>query len=442
MSVAAAFIFPHPPLILPKIGKGEEKKIQKTIDSYKEACKTIAQLQPDTIVLASSHCAMYSDYLHIADGEYFESDMGRFGAASISVRTEYDKQFRDKLLKIISEQNIPAGTQGREIPGMDHASVIPLVFLNEVYRDYKLIRMGISLLPFETHYKLGMCVAKASELLGRRVVFIASGDLSHKLKVTGPYGYSKQGEQYDQMVTEAMTKGNFAKFMDFSEEFLEKAAECGHRTFVIMAGALDKKTIEPKLLSYENTFGVGYAVASFLVEQKEKEVTSDMYVALAKSSVEYYVKNKRMLKIPPDLPAELTEKRAGVFVTLKKDGDLRGCIGTISPVTGNIEEEIIRNAVSSCSHDPRFYPVREEELDALEYSVDVLKEAERIDSIDQLDVNKYGVIVTSGYRRGLLLPNLEGVDSVQQQLAIALSKAGIASGEKFEMERFEVVRHR
>ena len=154
------------------------------------------------------------------------------------------------------------------------------------------------------------------------------------------------------------------------------------------------------------------------------------------------MKNKRMLKIPPDLPAELTEKRAGVFVTLKKDGDLRGCIGTISPVTGNIAEEIIRNAVSSCSHDPRFYPVREEELDTLEYSVDVLKEAERIDSIDQLDVNKYGVIVTSGYRRGLLLPNLEGVDSVQQQLAIALSKAGIASGEKFEMERFEVVRHR
>ncbi|HOF27677.1 MAG TPA: AmmeMemoRadiSam system protein A, partial [Clostridia bacterium] len=311
-----------------------------------------------------------------------------------------------------------------------------------VYRDYKLIRMGISLLPFEIHYKLGMCVAKAAELLGRRVVFIASGDLSHKLKVTGPYGYSKQGEQYDQMVTEAMAKGNFAKFMDFSEEFLEKAAECGHRTFVIMAGALDKKTIEPKLLSYENTFGVGYAVASFLVEQKEKEVRLDMYVALAKASVEYYVKNKRMLKMPPDLPAELTAKRAGVFVTLKKDGDLRGCIGTISPVTENIAEEIIRNAVSSCSHDPRFFPVREEELDALEYSVDVLKEAERIDSIDQLDVNRYGVIVTSGYRRGLLLPNLEGVDTVQQQLAIALSKAGIASGEKFEMERFEVVRHK
>ncbi|HQM96367.1 MAG TPA: AmmeMemoRadiSam system protein A [Clostridia bacterium] len=448
MSVVAAFIFPHPPIILPQIGKGEEKKIQKTIDSYREACTTIAQLKPDTIVLASSHCAMYSDYLHISSDEYFESDMSGFGAGSVSVSVKYDTEFLEKLMQVIKDKGIPAGIKGYEDTGRDHASVIPLVFLNEVYKEYRLIRMGISNLPFETHYKLGMCVSQAADMLDRRTVFIASGDLSHKLKVFGPYGYSKQGEQYDEIVTEAMKTGNFSKFMDFSDEFLEKAAECGHRTFIIMAGALDKKEIVPRLLSHEDTFGVGYAVASFIIKENElvdKNVmlqNTDEYVALARYSVEYFVKNNKRAMLPDKLSKELLKQKAGVFVTLKKDGDLRGCIGTITPAANCIAEEILQNAVSSCSRDPRFYPVNEEELDKLEYSVDVLKPAEKISSINELDVNKYGVIVTSGFRRGLLLPNLEGIDTVDQQVDISLRKAGIGRHEKYEMERFEVVRHK
>ena len=433
MSVIAAFIFPHPPIILPQIGKGEEKKIQKTIDSYKQACKMIAKLKPDTIVLVSSHCVMYSDYLYIANGDYYESDMSRFGADTVSVRVKYDNEYVNKLIQVTQRSNIPSGTTGYEKPSMDHASVIPLVFLNEVYTDYKLVRMGISHLPFEIHYNLGKCVSETSEILERRTVFIASGDLSHKLKATGPYGYSKQGEQYDKIITEAMAEGNFAKFMDMSEDFLQKAAECGHRTFIIMAGALDKKKFDSKLLSHEYTFGVGYAVASFIIDE---------YVALARYSVEHYVKNNKIAKLPGNLSNELLSEKAGVFVTIKKDGDLRGCVGTISPVTNSIAEEILRNAVSSCSRDPRFYPVREDELDMLEYSVDVLKPSEVIHSIDELDVKKYGVIVTKGFRRGLLLPNLEGVDTVEQQVDITLRKAGIKKDDSYEMERFEVVRHK
>ena len=135
-------------------------------------------------------------------------------------------------------------------------------------------------------------------------------------------------------------------------------------------------------------------------------------------------------------------RRAGVFVSLRKEGRLRGCIGTIGPVRGNIAEEIRENAVSAATRDPRFSPVRQEELAALEISVDVLGEPEKIRSRDQLDVKRYGVIVSKGLRRGLLLPNLEGVDTVDEQLSIALQKAGLSPRERdFEMERFEVVRH-
>jgi len=167
----------------------------------------------------------------------------------------------------------------------------------------------------------------------------------------------------------------------------------------------------------------------------------DAYVALAKYGIESYVRNGKRASLYKGIPEEFLTNKAGVFVSLKKDGKLRGCIGTISPVKENIGEEILENGVSAATRDPRFEPVREEELDQLEYSVDVLFPPEPIDSKALLDVKEYGVIVTSGNRRGLLLPNLEGVETVQQQVFIALSKAGIRQGEPFQMERFKVIRH-
>ena len=128
-------------------------------------------------------------------------------------------------------------------------------------------------------------------------------------------------------------------------------------------------------------------------------------------------------------------------MSLKKDGRLRGCIGTICAVQKSVAEEIIENAISASVRDSRFEPVEPEELDRLVISVDVLGDTEKIDSPAQLDVKRYGVIVTKGYRRGLLLPNLDGVDTVEEQIAIAKRKAGIGETEQVELERFEVVRH-
>jgi AmmeMemoRadiSam system protein A len=146
--------------------------------------------------------------------------------------------------------------------------------------------------------------------------------------------------------------------------------------------------------------------------------------------------------MPKNLPKEMLQAKAGVFVSLKKHGELRGCIGTISHTTDNIAQEIMRNAISAGTGDPRFFPVQEDELDELQYSVDVLMKPEAIDSVDQLDVKRYGVIVRSGYKSGLLLPNLEGVDTVEEQLEIVLQKAGIGRNENYKMERFEVIRHK
>jgi len=161
-------------------------------------------------------------------------------------------------------------------------------------------------------------------------------------------------------------------------------------------------------------------------------------VRLAKKTVESYIREGRVPK-PTDLTPEMRE-RAGVFVSIHKRGQLRGCIGTFEPQKGNVAEEIMANAISSATRDPRFPPVTASELDDLEYSVDILTEPEPVTDMSQLDPKKYGVIVESGWRRGLLLPDLEGVDSVEEQIAICRLKAGISAGEPIKLYRFQVRR--
>lgn len=161
---------------------------------------------------------------------------------------------------------------------------------------------------------------------------------------------------------------------------------------------------------------------------------------LAKETVEAFTRDGTVVRCPEDVPDELTG-RAGVFVSLKKRGELRGCIGTIEPTQESAASEIIRNAVCAATQDPRFHPVAENELDELSYSVDVLTTPEPT-TPEELDAKKYGVIVQSGSRKGLLLPDLDGVDTPQEQIAIAKRKAQIAQDEPFQLSRFEVIRYR
>jgi len=157
--------------------------------------------------------------------------------------------------------------------------------------------------------------------------------------------------------------------------------------------------------------------------------------------LETFVHTHQLAVIPEDMRKSFADKRRGAFVSLKKDGQLRGCIGTIQPVRQDLAEEILYNAVSAGTRDPRFSPVTPEELAQLVYDVDVLTEPEPIDSPDQLDVKRYGVIVQCGDRRGLLLPDLPGVDSVEEQISIARRKGSIGEQEPYQLWRFEVERH-
>ena len=138
----------------------------------------------------------------------------------------------------------------------------------------------------------------------------------------------------------------------------------------------------------------------------------------------------------------MLDNKSAVFVSIHKNGYLRGCIGTIIPITKCVAQEIINNAINASTEDPRFDPVTVDELKDLEINVDVLTLPEDIDDKTMLDPKKYGVIVRSGLKRGLLLPDLEGVDTIDEQISIEKKKAGINDNEKIELQRFEVIRHK
>ena len=458
--IQETFMVPHPPLIVPEVGRGEEQKIQDTIDAYHEVGRRIGGLQPETIVLLSPHQVMYADYFHISPGKGAAGDLGQFGAGQVRFEVRYDREFVENLCKLADAGDLPAGTAGERERRLDHGTMVPLYFVNQYWKDYQLVRVGLSGLPLTDHYELGRRIRETAEVLDRRIVIIASGDLSHRLKADGPYGYRKEGPEYDRRIMQVMESGDFGELLDFSEDFCEKAGECGHRSFTVMAGALDRMEVEAQRLSYEGPFGVGYGICTYMVkgrdlkrnfkeqyEEKEKNrimelrQQEDEYVQLARKTVEEYVRTGKKIRIPEGLSGEMLERRAGVFVSIKKEGRLRGCIGTIQAVYPSIAQEIIENGVSAATRDPRFSPIEPEELDKLTITVDVLGDTEKIDSPDKLDVRRYGVVVTKGFKRGLLLPNLEGVDTVEEQIAIAKQKAGIGEQEQAELERFEVVRH-
>ena len=461
MSVVGAIVVPHPPILLPEVGRGEEKKISATDAAYRKAAALVKELDPETIVLLSPHSVMYADYFHISPGRAAKGDMRQFHAPQVKIRAEYDSDFSEALAKAASAEGFPAGTLGERNAELDHGTVIPLYYVNQFLTDYRLVRIGLSGLPLTDHYHLGQLIRQTAEKLDRRTVIVGSGDLSHRLKKDGPYGLAKEGPEYDERIMDVLSRAAFDELLDFDESFCDRAAECGHRSFCILAGALDGLSVEAERLSHEGTFGVGYGVCTYRVtgldpsrhcldrwrdrqrkSLEEKQRNEDAYVRLARAAVNAWVEWRKRPELPEDLPAEMLSGRAGVFVSLHKDGMLRGCIGTIQAVKRNIAEEIVENGISAATKDPRFSPVRPEELEALEISVDVLGKPEKIRSKEELDVKRYGVIVTKGFRRGLLLPNLDGVDTVEQQLSIALRKAGLSEREKdFEMERFEVVRH-
>ena len=470
-TVVAGFIMPHPPVIVPGVGAGP-MLAGRTVAAINELVGELARLKPDTIVLISPHAPSFSDYLYFYDQDELIGDLSSFGAPQVRVSLKQDQEYFEQLTLALHAAGLASGSLNAQQmkkflaeEKLDHGSVVPLYFLHRA-GSFRLVVMASAGLPLPDLYKVGQIIRDTAALLGRKILIVASGDQSHKVNKESPYGTTVEGAEYDRVVVEALQNGDLVKILSIEHILRQKAAECGFRSMVMLCGAFAGRAVKGRVFSYEAPYGIGYCVASVepdpdrtgsvpdalstalsRMRQKDEagQLSASAPVRIAREALENYVYNHRMSKTEEFAALVKDEtwlnNRSAVFVSLKKFGELRGCIGTTKPTASSIVDEIIQNAVSAGQHDPRFDPVEADELPDLTYSVDVLGVPEPVAGAKDLDPSVYGVIVQDGSHSGLLLPDLEGVDTVRDQLAIACRKAGIRPGQAYKIKRFRVDRY-
>lgn len=430
-----AYIVPHPPLILPEIGKGKEKLIQNTVNAYRMIAHDIASSNIQTIIIISSHAPSYEDYIQISSGVSATGDFSMFHVEEARMKVFYDEEVIQLICEEAESEEIPAGILGIQDNKLDHGTMIPLSFILEEYDAFKVVRIGVSNLSRNTHIAFGNCLRRAIEFSGKNTAVIVSGDLSHRLQESGIYGFHPMGPVFDKQVCDIVKSNNYEQFLNIDEYVVKESANCIYPSLLMLYGILQGYPFDSQFLSYEHPFGVGYLTAMIRIVKK------DPYVALAKEAVECYVRTRKVPLLKENLPDTVYTERAGVFVSISKFDELRGCVGSLCPLQKNIGEEIIYNAIAAAMEDPRFLPIEEKELPYLEYQVDILSETTEVKDMKELDAKKYGVVVRDHYRKGLLLPDIQGIESPLQQIRIALEKAGMSPDEPFQLERFEVRRH-
>ncbi|KYH33519.1 AmmeMemoRadiSam system protein A [Neomoorella mulderi] len=447
---------PHPPVMVPEVGRGEVARITATVTAVKELAAKLAARRPEVVVIISPHGPVFRDAVGLWATGQLKGDLAAFRAGEVKFTYRLDLELSRDIADAAREAGLPVAWLDAAAcrrygltPELDHGMMVPLYFLRQAGIDTPLVAMGMAFLQRQQLYTFGAALARAVAASPHRVLLVASGDLSHRLLPGAPAGYDPRGKDFDARVKELLAAVDVEGILAIPEELAEKAGECGLRSFIMGLGALDGYEVRGEVLSYEGPFGVGYLVAHLepvgeapersLLAKDKKPVAESLPVRLARQSLEYYLRTGKVLPVPEPLPPELAG-RAGAFVSIKKHGSLRGCIGTIGPTRTNLAEEIIYNALAAGLEDPRFPPVTVDELPELQYSVDVLSEPEPATLAD-LDPKVYGVIVSRGRRRGLLLPDLEGIDTVEEQVAIARQKGGIGPDEPYQIERFKVTRY-
>lgn len=436
-------IVPHPPIIVPEVGKGEERRTAATIKAMGHLAGKLAGCNPQTLVIISPHGQIMPEAMGVAKAEVLTGNLRSWGAADSDHSFKNDSDLIAALEKEAKEAGVPLKSIGGKSYQLDHGVMVPMYFLSKKVQDVAIVPLTYSWLSREHHFRFGKALRRAAESSGKRVALIASGDLSHRLLPESPAGYDPVGKVFDKELVTALRSMDQETVLGMDEEMTERAGECGLRSIVILLGALEGLSVKPRILSYEGPFGVGYLVAAFEISKgmgAQTKTGEHPFVHLARSAVEAYIGKGEVIAPPCELSPEMSE-RAGVFVCIKRAGELRGCIGTFEPTRENVAEEIVSNAISTATRDPRFWPISSSELGEVDYTVDVLTAPESVQDRSQLDPKKYGIIVESKGLRGLLLPDLEGVNTVEEQIEICRQKAGIGPDDPVKLYRFQVKRY-
>lgn len=441
MSWMWAALMPHPPILVPEVGRGRETEASKTLGGLELMTESLREKRPDVLLLLSPHQPYVPGALFLNASGHVQGTLAPFGAPNAGIDLACSRELRGALAAHLSGSGIRVREESHPDLTNDQGSLVPLYFLQRAWGRENLppvvLASPIGLTPKEA-LSLGRQLASFDD--GLRWGLLASGDLSHRLTPSAPAGYRPEGRVFDAAILDALKATDAAPLLALSPETLEAAGECGLRSVLSMLGLCGELHGAIRVLSYEGPFGVGYCNA--LWENPPGDLGHPC-VRLARETITRLLSGRPLPESGTEVGvSELWSERRACFVSIKtRSGALRGCIGTLAPVERGLDREIVSNAVSAATRDPRFPPVTREELPDLLFSVDVLADPEPVTDLGALDPRVWGVIVSKGGRRGVLLPDLEGVDTVEEQIAIAAGKAGIADLRDIFVERFRVERY-
>lgn len=439
-------IAPHPPIMVPEVGGDATAEVRSSIAAMAEFTRRIIESGAESIVLISPHAPLDSRAFVAYPGPLLVGNFAKFRAPLTQFSFELDQLLLDAITTAADENEFDVVTL--EEAELDHGAAVPLYFLDRNDWKGRVVVLGYSFLSDEDHLDFGASIRNAVDKLGRAVAVVASGDLSHRLKPEAPAGYNPGAHVFDDQVVELLRQNTPQEVAEIDHDLRRIAGECGYRSMLVALGAIRGLREDCEVLHYEAPFGVGYLVAQLTnvnasAKLSGQDACAPSLPALAREAVETFVRTGNQVAPPAGLSGILTG-RAACFVTIrsKTSGDLRGCIGTVEPSRRMLAEELIANAIRAATHDPRFGPVSANELPELRYSVDVLSPPEPA-TFDDLDPKIYGLIVEDEKRgaRGLLLPDIEGVETVSSQIEIASRKAGIPPGTPLRFFRFRVDRY-
>ncbi|MBI2606786.1 MAG: AmmeMemoRadiSam system radical SAM enzyme [Deltaproteobacteria bacterium] len=470
--IATTVLMCHAPIVIPEIAGRRARLVRRSSEAMREAAAHLVAARPDVIIVLSPHAPRLESAFGVMDGKELSGDFRQFGCPWIGVRAPNDAKARDLIFQSarggggIAIEPLRAGA-------LDHGAMVPMWFLANAGWNGRTVVVSFPYSPkHEECRAMGRAIADAARRAGERWAILASGDMSHRLTPDAPSGYHPEAKKFDRAFSENLAAGRFDAAVSIDPALRDLAAEDVVDSVEIAAAATGFSASGTRVLSYEGPFGVGYLIAILHAEgtpsrmipdesaDRENRSAPGLHRKLLDSAREAIRKHLNKAAPAPDATADAAPSATpnattepceakdahlarGVFVTLwtKSAGGqkaLRGCIGRHARLYDTLPEEIADCAVSSATQDPRFSPVTLQELAGLSIEIALLEKPERVSDLSLLDPATYGVIVKSGWRQATLLPGIEGIETVEDQLLAVTKKAGIKPDDPLTVFRFPV----
>lgn len=463
MTIASAVLMCHAPIVLPQIAGDEAARCQATTAAMHQAARALLLHEPDVVVLVSPHAPRERTRWGISHERTLSGSFARFGHRELALSFSGAPDAARALVSAAQDHDLPT----RALPAydLDHGSLVPMWFLHCAQRALcreqdaaptrfspriLLVALPYPSIDAQHEVRFGEAVASAASACGERWAVLASGDMSHRLSIDAPGGFDARAAEFDERFVAHLQRGDLRGAIELPAELIERAGQDVVQSTAVAAGAVAFSPLGAHTLGYEGPFGVGYCEAVLYDEARAHATLETMpappappaaLVELALAAIAQKLRDERRIR-PASLAAPWDQPRA-VFVTLRSpDGTLRGCVGRTKPLFPSLAEEVVDCAIGAALRDPRMPHVTADELPTLQVEVSVLAAPEPIASPSQLDPARYGVIVeqemTHETRRGLLLPAIDGIDTVADQLRVVAHKAGLDPSLPYRMERFTV----